>query len=131
MIHQLRIYEIFEHNKAAFHNRFRDHASRIMKSYGFEIVSTWETRSGDQTEFLYLLAWPDERTMQDAWDKFRSDDEWKAIKQATNAKHGDLVGTIREKVLHPTEYSPTLPAGIPTHPTKGSSSKKRRPARSH
>ena len=27
MIHQLRIYEIFEHNKAAFHDRFRDHAA--------------------------------------------------------------------------------------------------------
>lgn len=24
MIHQLRIYEIFEHNKAAFHGRFRE-----------------------------------------------------------------------------------------------------------
>ena len=30
MIHQLRIYEIFEHNKAAFHQRFRDHAARII-----------------------------------------------------------------------------------------------------
>ena len=109
MIHQLRIYEIFEHNKAAFHDRFRNHASRIMKSYGFEIVSTWESRTGDRTEFIYLLAWPDEKTMQDAWNKFRADDEWKEIKRATNAKHGDLVGEIQEKVLLPTEYSPTLP----------------------
>jgi hypothetical protein len=31
MIHQLRIYEIFEPNKAAFHARFRDHAARIMQ----------------------------------------------------------------------------------------------------
>jgi hypothetical protein len=31
MIHQLRIYEIFENNKDAFHARFRDHAARIMK----------------------------------------------------------------------------------------------------
>jgi len=38
MIHQLRIYEIFENNKQAFHDRFRDHASRIMKSYGFDIL---------------------------------------------------------------------------------------------
>ena len=30
MIQQLRIYEIFEKNKAAFHARFRDHAARIM-----------------------------------------------------------------------------------------------------
>ena len=29
MIHQLRIYEIFEGSKGAFHARFRDHAARI------------------------------------------------------------------------------------------------------
>jgi hypothetical protein len=29
MIHQLRIYEIFEHNKAAFHERFRDHGDQL------------------------------------------------------------------------------------------------------
>ena len=39
MIHQLRIYEIFEHNKAAFHDRFRDHAARIMQTSGFEIIA--------------------------------------------------------------------------------------------
>jgi hypothetical protein len=31
MIRQLRIYEIFEATKAAFHARFRDHAARIMQ----------------------------------------------------------------------------------------------------
>ena len=39
MIHQLRIYEIFEHNKAAFHARFRDHATRIMGRFTKAILS--------------------------------------------------------------------------------------------
>ena len=52
MIQQLRIYEIFEMNKAAFHARFRDHAARIMRTkYGFRIVAMWETKSCDRTEF--------------------------------------------------------------------------------
>ena len=108
MIHQLRIYEIFEHNKTAFHDRFQDHAMRIMKSYGFDFVAMWESQAGNRTEFIYLLAWPDEKTMLDAWQKFRADREWKGIKQATNAKHGDLVGKIEERVIIPTRYSPTL-----------------------
>jgi hypothetical protein len=33
MIHQLRIYEIFEDTKDAFHARFRDHAARISCTY--------------------------------------------------------------------------------------------------
>ncbi len=108
MIHQLRIYEIFEHNKAAFHNRFRDHAARIMRSHGFEIIATWETRMGQRTEFVYLLAWPDEQTMHHAWELFRADEEWKKIKQLTGAEHGDLVGTIEDPTLIPTSYSPSI-----------------------
>ena len=55
MIHQLRIYEIFDQNKEAFHNRFRDHAWRIMRSYGFNTLGMWETRLGNRTEFVYVL----------------------------------------------------------------------------
>ena len=107
MIHQLRIYEIFGDNKEAFHARFRDHALRIMSTYGFEIVAIWETHSGNRTEFVYLLTWPDEATMQHAWARFRADEEWQEIKRLTGAQHGDLVGEIEDRVLFPTSYSPS------------------------
>lgn len=55
MIHQLRIYEIFERNKAAFHARFRDHAARIMQRYEFDIVAMWKAKKAERTEFVYLL----------------------------------------------------------------------------
>ena len=110
MIHQLRIYEIFDQNKEAFHNRFRDHAWRIMRSYGFNILGAWETRLGDRTEFVYLLAWPDEKTMRHAWDQFKANEEWKEIKKVTNARHGDLVGEIQDRMLTPTGYSPAIHA---------------------
>lgn len=119
MIHQLRIYEIFERNKSAFHDRFRDHASRIMKIYGFDILATWESRKGSGIEFVYLLSWPDEKTMIDSWQRFRADDEWKRIKQVTNAKHGDLVGKIEEKTLVPTSYSPRMSPIDQTQIAKG------------
>ena len=109
MIHQLRIYEIFEHNKSAFHARFRDHAMRIMQKYGFDIVAMWETSHQQRTEFVYLLAWPDEATKSTAWAKFRADEEWKEIKRVTSEKHGDLVGSIEDRVLLLTGYSPSLP----------------------
>jgi heme-degrading monooxygenase HmoA len=107
MIHQLRIYEIFEHNKAAFHDRFRDHATRIMRLYGFHILAMWETKTAQRTEFVYLLAWPDEATMRNAWTQFMADEEWKGIKRVTSAQHGDLVGEIEDRVLMLTDYSPS------------------------
>lgn len=110
LIHQLRIYEIFEHNKVAFHNRFRDQAMRIMKNYGFHILAMWEAQTEGRTEFVYLLEWEDEATMRDAWSRFLADEEWKEIKRITNTEHGDLVGEIEERVLHLTDYSPALPS---------------------
>jgi hypothetical protein len=107
MIQQLRIYEIFEKNKAAFRARFRDHAARIMRTrYGFRIVAMWETKFGDRTEFVYLLEWPDEATKTAAWAAFMADTEWSEIKRVTSAEHGVMVGEIEDRVLQPLDYSP-------------------------
>jgi hypothetical protein len=118
MIHQLRIYEIFESNKAAFHARFREHAAPIMKRYGFDIIAMWETRrdaKGDRpaiTEFVYLLAWPDEAAKTAAWDAFLRDPEWVEIKRRTAAEHGTLVGGIEDRTLHFVPYSPRSDADL-------------------
>lgn len=106
MIHQLRIYEIFEHNKAAFHARFRDHAVRIMKRHNFNILAMWEARTAERTEFVYLLEWPDEDMMTKRWASFMSDQEWSDIKDRTAAEHGKLVGEIQSRVLYRADYSP-------------------------
>jgi heme-degrading monooxygenase HmoA len=104
MIHQLRIYEIFETNKDAFHTRFRDHAARIMKRYGFDIVAMWEAKRPERTEFVYLLRWPDEETKTRSWAAFMADQEWDDIKKATRDR-GALVGEIQDRTLLPTDYS--------------------------
>lgn len=51
-VHQLRIYEINDENRQAFHDRFRDHAARIMEKYGFDIVAMWESSFEDRTLVL-------------------------------------------------------------------------------
>ncbi len=106
MIEQLRIYEIFESNKDAFHARFRDHAARIMKTYGFDIAAMWEAKGKDRTEFIYVLRWPDEATMRQSWARFMQDGEWSAIKDSSAAEHGRMVGAIEERVMQRTSYSP-------------------------
>ncbi|GHN00649.1 hypothetical protein WSM22_21380 [Cytophagales bacterium WSM2-2] len=106
-IHELRIYEIFKNNKEAFHERFRDHAARIMKTYGFKIVAIWESEQPNRTEFVYLLEWPDKKTLDDSWAKFKADKEWIEIKKQMAAKHGELVGEIQDRVLYLKDYSPS------------------------
>lgn len=106
MIEQLRIYEIFDGNKDAFHARFRDHAARIMKTYGFDIAAMWEAKGKDRTEFVYVLRWPDEATMRESWARFMQDAEWSRIKDSSAAEHGRMVGAIDERVMQRTSYSP-------------------------
>ena len=106
MIHQLRVYEIFEGNKAAFHDRFRDHAARIMERHGFRILAIWEASDEDRTEFVYLLEWPDAEAMAEGWRRLAADEEWSEVKRETAAVHGPLVGEIDERVLHAVPYSP-------------------------
>ena len=65
-VYQLRIYEVSPDKREIFHNRFKDHALRIMKRYGFEIIALWESTSVVNFEFVYLLRWPDAATMQES-----------------------------------------------------------------
>lgn len=106
MIHQLRIYEIFESNKRAFHDRFRDHAVRIMAGHGFQIVGMWETETTQRSEFVYLLQWPDTTAMERGWEAFMTDPDWMEIKRQTSAEHGSLVGGIESRVLRAVDYGP-------------------------
>jgi hypothetical protein len=108
MIHQLRIYEIFPHNKQAFHERFRDHAMRIMRRYGFDIVAMWESAGVARLEFIYVLRWPDEATKTAQWAAFMADEEWSEVKRRTAAEHGGMVGAIEDRLMRLTDYSPVL-----------------------
>ena len=105
-IFQLRIYEIFGSNKKEFHERFRDHAMRIMKKYNFKIISIYESKSDKKTEFVYFLEWPNEATMKKAWEDFRKDQEWIDVKKQYTAKYGDVVGNVEDRVLTKLNYSP-------------------------
>jgi heme-degrading monooxygenase HmoA len=108
MIYQLRIYEIFEHNKSAFHARFRDHAVRIMKTYGFDFASLWEAATPERREFVYLLRWPDAGTMKASWERFMADEEWQRIKDETVARDGKMVGVIEDRAMQAVDYAPLI-----------------------
>jgi heme-degrading monooxygenase HmoA len=105
VLHQLRIYELFERNKDAFHERFRDHARRIMEKHGFSFLALWESSSNGRTELVYLLEWPDAEAMRAGWTNLREDEEWSEIKRVTAARHGSLVGEIEDRVLEEVPYS--------------------------
>lgn len=105
-LHQLRIYRVHPGNEGAFHDRFRDHALRIMDRHGFDVIATWQSQAQGGIEFVYLLQWVDAAAMKLAWERFMADPEWAAIKQRTGAEHGRFVDGIEDRSLQLTDYSP-------------------------
>lgn len=105
-IHQLRVYELNPANREHFHRRFQDHALPIMRRHGFEVVDMWESDAGGKPQFVYVLAWPDEPTMDARWKSFLADPEWIEIKRRSAAEHGDLVRGTRGQPLERVSYSP-------------------------
>ena len=110
---QLRVYEIEPTNRVPFHERFEVHALRIMKKYGFNVIDMWESDTGDKLQFIYVLDWPDRKTMDDAWKSFLADAEWIAIKKRSQTEHGQLVREAKGQPLERLSYSPSC-RRIPT-----------------
>lgn len=105
-LQQLRIYEIPRANEGVFHDRFRDHALRIMARHGFAVRSIWRSEHEDKVEFVYLLDWPDVSAMDAAWVAFLADPEWIAIKKETSARDGKYVESVAVRTLEPVAWSP-------------------------
>lgn len=106
MIYELRTYEIPNHVRKAFHERFEKHAMPIMKRCGFNVIGVWDEVIGHQQKFHYLTAWKDLNERMDCWDKLNKDEEWAKIKKQYNDKYGELVSQNYTKILKPTSYSP-------------------------
>lgn len=105
-IHQLRIYELNPANREHFHRRFQDHALPIMRRHGFEVVDMWESEADGKLRFVYVLAWPDEATLDARWKAFLADPEWIEIKRRSAEAHGELVREARGQPLRRVSYSP-------------------------
>jgi len=106
MIYELRRYELQQHNKKAFYERFEKQLMPILSKYGFKLVGAWDTVIGDVPETTYILSWPDLNTMQKAWADLNADDDWAQIKKESFEKHGPLVLKTHSQILASTTYSP-------------------------
>jgi NIPSNAP len=109
-IQQLRIYEVNRSNRDNFHERFQEHALRIMKRHDFSVVDMWESDTGDKLQFVYVLAWPNEATMDSRCKSFLADQEWIDIKKHSAAGHGELVKEADGQPLVRVSYSPACKA---------------------
>lgn len=106
MIYELRTYELFNHTRKPFHDRFRNHVVRLFAKHGIELVGAWETEVGELQNFVYILRWKDFADRQQKWDAFSTDQEWADIKADTQKQYGQIIWKNHSSLLKPTDYSP-------------------------
>jgi hypothetical protein len=82
------------------HERFRQHTTKFFTKYGMTIVGFWHPTNKPNT-LIYLMAYKDRASRDDAWAAFRKDPEWLKVRNDVN-----VAVTVEETFLTATDYSP-------------------------
>ncbi len=104
---EMRTYVANEGKMEALHQRFRDHANRLLAKHGVELVGHWTVASGEGAgnTLIFILAYPSREAREASWRAFMEDPEWKKAKEESE-KGGVLVGKVIQTFMVPTDYSP-------------------------
>lgn len=107
MIYELRTYWAAPDKHDQLHTRFRTLTVRLFARHGMHVIGFWTPAPAthDTGDLVYLLAFPDQATLEAAWRAFRDDPEWQAGKAASEID-GSLVAKLTSTILQPTDYSP-------------------------
>jgi heme-degrading monooxygenase HmoA len=101
MIVELRRYLPVRDRERDLDHRFRTSTLDLFARRGFKVTDFWVTEGA--TEIVYLVEWDSVEQMTEAWEAFRTDPEWLAIKRATEAD-GPITASIISTVLHRPDY---------------------------
>lgn len=106
MIYELRTYTAAPGKLDRLHQRFRDHTRTLFEKHGIRSIGYWtQTEPADgANDLVYLVAHPSREAAAAAWDAFRADPEWIAVKAASE-REGTVVAQITSQFLEPTDYS--------------------------
>ncbi len=102
MIYELRHYVPVPGKEAALMDRFKNHTFAIFEKAGLKVVDYWVADDGSG-HIWYVMEWESVQAMKEAWDRFRKDRDWIAVKEATE-RSGPLVQKIETVVLRRPEY---------------------------
>lgn len=106
MIYEYRVYEAMPGKLQALSQRFREYTVQLFDKHGIKNIGYWTSSIGDYSDrLIYIIAFDSMQHRESAWDAFRKDPEWVAIRGASESD-GPLVSRIYNSILNPTDYSP-------------------------
>lgn len=107
MIYEWRTYEVVPGRMPALHRRFREITLNFFRKHGIDVVAFFEDDIGTNNQLHYLVRYPSLAERERRWTAFQQDPEWIAARAETE-KDGPIVARITNRIIRPTDYSPSL-----------------------
>ena len=107
MIYELRTYWAAPDKIEALHARFRNVTLRLFARHQMHVIGFWTPApiTPESGDLVYMLAFPDQAALTQAWEAFRADPDWQAGRAASEVD-GKLVAKLTSCVMQATDYSP-------------------------
>lgn len=102
MIYELRKYVAVAGKEEELRERFVNGTLDLFKRLGILVVEFWQ-HTASAGELWYLVEWSSETDMATAWEAFRRNDEWLALKAATET-NGPLTVSITSIPLSRVDF---------------------------
>ena len=106
MIYEYRAYTVVPGRMGDLLNRFRDHTLSLFEKHGIKPVGFFTPVIADKNnQLIWLVEFKDLAHREAAWAAFGADPEWQKALEESH-RDGQIVVTIENKILAPTDFSP-------------------------
>ncbi len=105
-VFELRTYTTHPGRLDALVRRFRDHTVRLFEKHGMVNIGYWLPQDEPLSEntLIYVLSHESREAATESWSAFRSDPEWNAARDASQAD-GPIVVGVESVFMDPTDFS--------------------------
>ncbi|AFL83033.1 hypothetical protein Belba_0370 [Belliella baltica DSM 15883] len=90
---EMRTYTAHEGKRSDLISRFENHTLDLFEKNGIENIAYFIPTDPTDYTLTFILAYPDEKSRDELWNKFINDSEWKEVAKASEA-NGKLVANV-------------------------------------
>jgi len=106
-LYELRTYTTLEGRLPALEKRFKDHTCKLFEKHGMKNGMYWiptDPKLKDNT-LIYVVSHDSQEGADKSWAAFQSDDEWKKVRDASEAD-GKIVAKVERVYMTLADWSP-------------------------
>ena len=89
-VHELRIYHAVPNKLPALNQRFANHADRLLRKHGLNVVGYWTDLVGTTNRLIWMVGFDSLAHREQCWTSYRTEPEWPKVRDES-IKDGEIV----------------------------------------